>query len=67
MKNDDKEVKQLNEDVVTDIKFHQFNLSTQTENIVINRIRNIVDAPGGNAENEPELATAKIGGRGATC
>ena len=36
---------------------------------VFNRIRNIVDSPGGNPENEPELAAATVettGGRDAT-
>ena len=36
---------------------------------VFNRIRNIVDSPGGNPENEPKLPVATVettGGRGAT-
>ena len=33
---------------------------TQNVSRVLNRIRNIVDSPGGNPENEPELATATV-------
>ena len=45
--------------------------STKTQHVsrVFNRILNIVDSPGGNPENEPELATATVettGRRGAT-
>ena len=42
---------------------------TEHASRVFNRIRNIVDSPGGNPESEPELATATVEtteGRGAT-
>jgi len=42
---------------------------TQHVSRVFDRIRNIVDSPGGNPESEPELATATVettGRRGAT-